>query len=56
MRLTGLLNNQLQLAGLLGKNAVCTNPATCADAISTPITSGVNWHDALGHLRHRGAV
>ena len=44
-----LLNNQLQLSGLLGKNAVCTNPATCADAISTPITSGANWHYALGH-------
>lgn len=44
-----LLNNQLQLSGLLGKYPVCTNPATCAEALSTPITDGQNWHYALGY-------
>lgn len=44
-----LMNNQLQLSGLLGKYPVCTNPTTCADAISTPITSGADWHYSLGH-------
>jgi hypothetical protein len=50
-----LLGNQLQLAPLLGKNPVCTNPATCADALSTPITNGLNWHYALGHWVEDGA-
>lgn len=44
-----LINNQLQLSGLLGKNPVCTNPKTCADALSTPITANVDWHYSLGH-------
>lgn len=44
-----LLNNQLQLSSLLGKNPVCTNPATCSDALYTPITSGADWHYSLGH-------
>ncbi|MDO8701345.1 MAG: hypothetical protein Q7J77_02860 [Undibacterium sp.] len=44
-----LLNNQLKMAALLGTNAVCTNPATCPDAVSTPITTGANWHYSIGH-------
>jgi hypothetical protein len=44
-----LLNNQLALGALLGRNPVCTNPATCATAVSTPITGGLNWHYSLGH-------
>lgn len=44
-----LLNNQLQLAALLGSSKVCTNPDTCATAISTPITNGLNWHYSIGH-------
>lgn len=44
-----LLNQQLQLGALLGAHKVCTNPATCADALSTPITNGLDWHYSLGH-------
>jgi hypothetical protein len=44
-----LLNNQLQLSSLLGKYPVCTNPATCTDALSTPIANGLDWHYSLGH-------
>lgn len=44
-----LLNNQLHLGALLGSNKVCTNPATCATALSTPIANGLNWNYAIGH-------
>ena len=44
-----LLNNQLRLGALLGSNKVCTNPATCATALSTPITNGLNWNYSIGH-------
>ena len=44
-----LLNNQLNLSNLLGRYPVCTNPTTCADALSTPIATGQNWHYSLGH-------
>jgi hypothetical protein len=44
-----LLNNQLHLGALLGAHKVCTNPATCSDALSTPITNGLDWHYSLGH-------
>jgi hypothetical protein len=44
-----LLNNQLRLGALLGSHKVCTNPATCTDALSTPITNGLDWHYSLGH-------
>jgi CubicO group peptidase (beta-lactamase class C family) len=44
-----LLNNQLKMAALLGTNPVCTNPSTCTNAVSTPITTGANWHYSMGH-------
>jgi hypothetical protein len=44
-----VLGNELQIAALLGSHKVCTNPATCAGAISTPITSGLDWHYSIGH-------
>ncbi|MGY4828410.1 hypothetical protein ACVNIS_07530 [Sphaerotilaceae bacterium SBD11-9] len=44
-----LLNNQLRLASLLGSSKVCTNPATCATALSTPITNGLDWNYSIGH-------
>lgn len=45
-----LLNNQLQLAGLLGAQPVCTAPSRCAaGAINTPVPAGTYWHYSLGH-------
>ncbi|HEY0820671.1 MAG TPA: hypothetical protein VGD46_17925 [Rhizobacter sp.] len=44
-----LLNDQLRLGALLGAHKVCTNPATCADALSTPTPAGVDWNYSLGH-------
>lgn len=44
-----LLGNQLHLGALLGSNKVCTNPATCATALSTPIANGLNWNYSIGH-------
>ena len=39
---------QLKIAGLLGAHPVCTNPATCADAVYTPIPSESD-HYSIGH-------
>ena len=44
-----LLSGQLKLSTLLGSYAVCTNPATCATAVSTPVVGGLNWHYSIGH-------
>lgn len=44
-----LITNQLRLGALLGANKVCTNPVTCSDALSTPITNGLDWHYSIGH-------
>ncbi|GAB4564837.1 MAG: hypothetical protein IV105_12510 [Rhizobacter sp.] len=44
-----LLGNQLHLGALLGSNKVCTNPVTCATALNTPITNGLNWNYSIGH-------
>lgn len=43
-----LLGNQLKMSALLGSNPVCTNPATCADALYTPVP-GHDFHYSLGH-------
>lgn len=50
-----LINNQLRLGALLGAHKVCTNPATCTDALSTPITNGLDWNYSLGHWVEDGA-
>ncbi len=44
-----LLGGQLQMGALLGTHAVCTNPATCATALHTPVPSAESWHYSLGH-------
>ncbi|MBK7061454.1 MAG: serine hydrolase [Rubrivivax sp.] len=44
-----LLKRQLKLAHLLGSFAVCTNPASCASALNTPVPSALSWHYGLGY-------
>lgn len=44
-----ILNNQLAIAGLLGADAVCTNPSTCSTAVYTPIPQTESWHYSLAH-------
>lgn len=44
-----LMRNDLRLGRLLGAGAVCTNPATCATALSTPMPATESWHYGLGH-------
>lgn len=44
-----LLSGQLLLGALLGQHKVCTNPGSCATALSTPAPAQVHWHYALGH-------
>ncbi len=44
-----LLGGQLQLGALLGTQAVCTNPNTCAQALGTPVPLTESWDYALGH-------
>ncbi|MEQ1793205.1 MAG: hypothetical protein ABL970_03355 [Nitrospira sp.] len=43
-----LLNNQLQMASFLNSHPVCTNPATCATAVYSPITA-MSWQYSIGH-------
>jgi hypothetical protein len=44
-----ILAGDLRMGSALGTHAVCTNPATCASAVSTPIPGGESWHYSLGH-------
>lgn len=44
-----LLKGQLALGAHLGSHAVCTNPASCSQASSTPIPAHEHWHYSLGH-------
>lgn len=44
-----LLGGSLALGGLLGSQAVCTNPLTCPTADSTPVPGTESWHYSLGH-------
>jgi hypothetical protein len=44
-----LLAGQLQLGALLGSHAVCTNPASCAQAVNTPVPATESWHYSIGH-------
>jgi len=43
-----MLAGQLQMAALLGSHPVCTNPATCSQALASPAT-GLSWHYSIGH-------
>jgi len=44
-----ILSNQLRMHDALGTNAVCTNPLTCVNALSTPISLSESWHYSLAH-------
>ena len=44
-----ILNGQLQIANLLGTNATCTNPSTCATALGTPVDRAYSWSYSIGH-------
>jgi hypothetical protein len=44
-----LIAGNLRLGASLGTEAVCTNPTTCATAVSTPVPLNESWHYALGH-------
>ena len=44
-----LLGGQLRLGALLGTQAVCTNPDTCANALATPVPRTESWSYSLGH-------
>ena len=44
-----MLDGRLRLGALLGTQAVCTNPATCANALATPVPAGESWNYSLGH-------
>ncbi|HJV95108.1 MAG TPA: hypothetical protein VJ608_03690 [Albitalea sp.] len=43
------LAGQTKIAALLGSHAVCTNPRTCATAVSTPVPTNESWHYSIGH-------
>jgi hypothetical protein len=46
-----MMNGQLQIAHLLGRHTVCTNPNTCpaGEAMNTPIPQSESWHYSIGH-------
>jgi hypothetical protein len=44
-----MLGGQLRMGALLGTHPVCTNPRTCASAVSAPIPSSESWHYSIGH-------
>lgn len=44
-----LLDGRLRMGAMLGTQAVCTNPTTCASALGTPIPLTESWHYSLGH-------
>ena len=44
-----MLSGDLRMGSALGTHAVCTNPATCASAVSTPIPGDESRSYSLGH-------
>jgi hypothetical protein len=44
-----MLDGELRIGALLGSHAVCTNPRTCAQAVSAPIPASESWHYSIGH-------
>lgn len=44
-----LLDGRLLLGTQLGAHATCTNPRTCASAVSTPVPASQSWDYSLGH-------
>jgi len=44
-----MLDGRLQMGAALGTHLVCTNPRTCAAAVSAPIPPAESWHYSIGH-------
>ena len=44
-----ILRGDLKMREALGTHAVCTNPASCANAEFTPSPPGESWHYSIGH-------
>jgi hypothetical protein len=44
-----LLGGTLKMGAALGSHPVCTNPLTCASAVSTPVPPTESWHYSVGH-------
>jgi hypothetical protein len=44
-----IVGNRLLMHDALGTFAVCVDPASCAQAISTPSPPGEQWHYSIGH-------
>ncbi|MEW9897541.1 hypothetical protein ABWL39_02730 [Chitinivorax sp. PXF-14] len=43
------LSGELRIHDALGTHAVCTNPRSCSQAVSTPIPQNESWHYSIGH-------
>jgi hypothetical protein len=44
-----IVGGQLVMKSVLGTHAVCTDPATCPDAVFAPTPRGEQWHYSIGH-------
>ncbi len=44
-----VLSGQLLMKAALGTHAVCTNPATCAQALNAPVPRTESFHYSIGH-------
>jgi hypothetical protein len=44
-----LLSGELLMSAALGTHAVCTNPATCSQALNTPVPETESYHYSIGH-------
>lgn len=44
-----IVGGQLLMRSVLGTHPVCVDPATCAQALSTPSPRGEQWHYSIGH-------
>ena len=44
-----ILSGDLLMKAALGTHAVCTNPATCAEALNTPVPETESYHYSIGH-------
>lgn len=44
-----VLSGALTMKAALGTHAVCTNPATCAQARNTPVPESESYHYSIGH-------
>jgi hypothetical protein len=44
-----MLDGTLAMSAALGSHAVCTNKATCPDAVFAPLPASESWHYSVGH-------